>query len=251
MELFSARQMPQHLALILDGNGRWAKKHQLPRSQGHKQGGETLKRLLEDIIDLGIPVISLYAFSVENWRRPLSEVCSLWKLLAFFFQEHLVRCKELGIRIRISGDLSGIPLVSRKQIEKSMAFTHEGTKLVVNFCVNYGSQQEILRACEKIIEKRLALDASSKQSQAAPPLTKEEFEEHLYTKDLPPVDLLIRPGGESRLSNFLLWQCAYAEIYLTDTLWPDFCIRDIHKSLEFFRKRNRRFGALGAPKSKS
>ena len=242
--LQNLKDLPRHTAIILDGNGRWAKRQNLPRSAGHRAGGENLNRLLEKVIELGIPFISLYTFSTENWKRPPGEISALWTLLEEFFQTHLEHCLRLGVRIQVSGSLSKLPSQSQKCLTDAVLQSAQCSKLTANFCINYGSHEEILRACHALIQKRLALYEKGNQKKAGAPLKQAEFEECLYTSGLPPVDLLIRTGGEMRISNFLLWQSAYAEIYVTETLWPDFSYENLIEALLWFQKRNRRFGGL-------
>lgn len=237
-------RFPEHVAIILDGNGRWAQSRGLSRSEGHRAGGEALKRLLDFFLKLQIPAISLYAFSTENWRRPKSEVEALWSLMSDFFTKHVDECREMGIKVRTSGDLSRLPQKSRAEIEKVIHLTSRGKKLTANFCVNYGSQDEILHAIDKIVEQRIELYDNGQRRKARASVRKKEFEKNLYTRGLPDVDLLVRPGGESRVSNFLLWQIAYAEIYVTEQLWPDFTESDMVDALLWFQSRNRRFGGL-------
>ena len=238
------RKLPRHTAIILDGNGRWAEKQKLPRSAGHRAGGENLNRLLEKIVELGIPLVSLYAFSTENWKRPAKEVSTLWKLLEDFFQTHLEHCLRLGVRIQISGLLSKLPSKSQKCLKTAVLQTAQCSKLTANFCINYGSQEEILKACNTLVQKKLALHTKGQRKKAKALIKQAEFEECLYTRGLPPVDLLIRTGGEMRISNFLLWQSAYAEIYVTQSLWPDFSCDNLIEALLWFQKRQRRFGGL-------
>ncbi len=237
------RPMPKHVAIILDGNGRWARARGLSRTEGHRAGGENLDRLLDFILLLRIPAVSLYAFSTENWKRPRAEVAAIWSLLDEFFQTRLHRCLENGIRIMASGDLARLPARARRRIEDVQEKTRANKRLIANFCVNYGSQAEILAACTNIVQHRIAMSREGGR-RADRAVTAKEFEKELYTHPLPPVDLLVRPGGESRISNFLLWQCAYAEIYVTPTLFPDFDAEQMVKALEWFQKRDRRFGGL-------
>ncbi len=233
---------PRHVAIILDGNGRWAKKRGLSRSEGHRAGGEALDRLLDDALEIGIPFISLYAFSTENWKRPRAEIQAIWKLMREFFTDRLQRCIEKGIRVHASGDLSRLPAANRKLILHVIEKTAKNKALTANFCVNYGSMDEISHAATEIVRERLSLAKKGKKADAV--VSAKEIEKHLYTHPIPPVDLLVRPGGESRLSNFLLWQCAYAELYFTDVLWPDFGRRDLQAALKWFRSRPRKFGGL-------
>lgn len=227
--------IPAHVAIILDGNGRWAKSRGLSRLEGHKAGGEALRRLLDDVIAAGVGVISLYAFSTENWKRPSAEVLGLWNLMEDFFTKYRDLCLKRKIRVRISGDLTRLPGKSQKILRRISEETKDFGTLTANFCINYGSRAEITRACNRLIEK-------TNKNERSGPVTEEEISSELYTSDLPEVDLLIRPGGESRVSNFLLWQCAYAELYFTDIFWPDFSKDDLNRSLEWFAGRKRRFG---------
>ena len=238
------KKLPQHVAVILDGNGRWAKERGLARSAGHRAGGENLKRLLEKVIGLDIPFISLYTFSTENWTRPPKEIKALWDLLEEFFGSYLEECLHLGIRIQLSGLLSKLPSRTQRCLEEAVKQSSHCSKLIANFCINYGSQEEILGACSALLQKRLYLYEKGKKKQAKAPFQQQEFEECLYTNGLPPVDLLIRTGGEMRISNFLLWQSAYAEIYVTQTLWPDFSYENLLEALFWFEKCDRRFGGL-------
>lgn len=236
--------LPKHIAIIMDGNGRWARSRGLSRSAGHKAGGETLTRQIDFFLKLGIPHVSLYAFSTENWKRPAREVNGLWKLFNQFFDENLKNCIEKQIRVHASGDLSKLPVLSRRSIRKAIQATAGFDRLVANFCVNYGSQDELLHAAHAIVKDRLALAEQGQARRSKRAVSVAEFEKHLYTHPLPPVDLLIRPGGEHRISNFLLWQCAYAEIYVTDTLWPDFDEENLLTALRWYQTRHRRFGGL-------
>lgn len=234
-------RLPKHIAIILDGNGRWAKQRNLPRSEGHRQGGENLKKLVDVILELEIPYISLYTFSTENWKRPKSEIQSLWNLLQEFFTKYLEECKQKQICIKVSGDISKLPKASQEILNKAVQETKKNKRLLANFCINYGSQQEILRAVNQIIQIKIE---QYKNTGKISDIKIKEFEKHLYTYPLPSVDLLIRPGGEQRISNFLLWQCAYAELYFTDVLWPDFSREELFKALEWYSGRERRFGGL-------
>ncbi|MCS7205037.1 MAG: polyprenyl diphosphate synthase [Leptospiraceae bacterium] len=235
------KKLPKHVAIILDGNGRWAQRRNLPRTEGHRKGGENLRKLIDVVLELQIPYISLYTFSTENWKRPKSEVQFLWQLMKEFFQKYIDECIEKQISIKVSGDTQKLPIENQQVLNEAVAKTKIFGKLIVNFCINYGSQQEILHACNVLLEQKI------EQYKKTGYYTKadiEEFEKCLYTYPLPPVDLLIRPGGEKRISNFLLWQNAYAEIYFTDTLWPDFTKEDLIKALDWYSTRQRKFGGL-------
>ncbi|MBX7057452.1 MAG: di-trans,poly-cis-decaprenylcistransferase [Leptospirales bacterium] len=257
MELSPARQQaqqlllgtdngarPRHVAIILDGNGRWATSRGLSRSEGHRAGGETLTRLLDFFIELRVPSVSLYVFSTENWRRPKTEVKAIWRLMNEFFESRLQLCMDLKIRVMASGDLSRLPTENRRRVERVLEMTRRHKRLTVNFCVNYGSQAEILHAASSVLQLRLQALEQGQHKKAFAPISARELERHLYTYPLPPVDLLVRPGGEWRISNFLLWQSAYAEIYVTDTLWPDFTEQHLVQALLWYQSRKRRFGGL-------
>ncbi len=232
------------MAIILDGNGRWAAQRGLSRSEGHRAGGETLTHLLDFFIRLKVPAVSLYVFSTENWKRPKSEVQAIWRLMNQFFESRLKLCMDLKIRVMASGDLGRLPAENRARVEQVLSQTRKHKRLTVNFCVNYGAQAELLHAANQILADRLQKLEKGDRKRAFTPATIREFESHLYTHPLPPVDLLVRPGGEWRISNFLLWQSAYAEIYVTDTLWPDFSEERLVEALLWYQGRKRRFGGL-------
>jgi len=234
---------PEHLAIIMDGNGRWAQARGLSRSDGHRAGGETLTKLLDALVSVPVSCVSLYAFSTENWIRPELEVRTLWSLMNEFFDRRLNDCLERGIRVVVSGDLSKIPLINRNRLKKVMKLTAEGTALTANFCINYGSRDEIVHALNTIVKERV-IRARAGDAAAADEIDCAAFEKYLYTAELPPVDLLIRPGGERRISNFLLWQSAYAELYFTETLFPDFDDGELMKAFHWFQTRKRRYGGL-------
>ena len=234
--------IPQHLAIIMDGNGRWAQDKGLSRSDGHKQGADVLDRLLDTILDLKIPYVSLYAFSTENWKRPKTEVTALFELLNRYLKDRLNKMVNNGICMRVSGDVSRLPFISRTLVNTALEKTRKGTNLVTNFCINYGSHDEIVHAVEALIAERHSGNFTKSGS-----LTWEDIDSHLYTGGMPGVDLLIRTGGEKRLSNFLLLQSAYAEINFTDTLWPDFDEKQLLEIIEWYQNRVRKFGGLDNP----
>lgn len=221
---------PRHVAIIMDGNGRWAKKRFLPRVAGHRAGVEAVRKLVRGAEDMGLECLTLYAFSSENWRRPDEEVSDLMGLMKRFIVSDLDEFADAGIRLKVIGDLSRFDAEARKLIEDALARTaaNNGTTLAV--ALGYGSQDEIVRA--------------AKAAAAAGEITAEAIEAHLDTADLPPLDLLIRTSGEIRLSNFLLWQAAYAEMLFVDTLWPDFTPEQLRAACDDFAKRERRFGGL-------
>ena len=230
-------KLPEHIAIIMDGNGRWATSKGLPRKEGHKEGSLAIDRLMDVAIEIGIKNISLYAFSTENWKRPISEVKAIFGLLENFIDSRLDSILSKNIKIMHSGSRKMIPPGSLKRIDRAVAATADNTGIVINFCLNYGSQDEILNAFQKIIQNRI-----KKKKNLEKEIKPEEMEEALYTYPLPPVDLLIRTGGEQRLSNFLLWQMAYAELIFISTLWPDFNEQDFVSCIDQFKRRSRRYG---------
>ena len=232
--LINRKDVPSHIGIIMDGNGRWARKKSLPRSEGHRRGAEVIEPLMDAALDLGVRAVSLYAFSTENWIRPRSEVVSLWKLLDYFFGEKIDTLKKRGIRIMHSGLTERLPRSTLKTIADAVEETGGNRRLVLNFCINYGGRQEIIGAVNRW------LDTPGRGKR----ITARELEKRLYTADLPPVDLMIRTGGEYRISNFLLWQIAYAELYFADVLWPDFRTGHLYKAIFEYQKRERRFGGL-------
>ena len=236
------RTLPAHIAIIMDGNGRWAKRRGLPRSEGHKQGGRAFRKICEYAADIGVRYITFYAFSTENWVRPADEVAVIMEL----FREYLFEARDRkeenrqkGFRIRFIGDNSQLPEDIRAlaaQIEKE---SEKEVKTTVNLAVNYGGRQEILRAAA------LLADSATRGEIQPGEITLGDIESRLYTAGQPDPDLVIRPGGEYRLSNFLVWQSAYAEFWFTDVLWPDFTADDLEAAIESFNKRERRYGGVG------
>ncbi|MCQ2815347.1 MAG: polyprenyl diphosphate synthase [Bacilli bacterium] len=228
----------QHVAFIMDGNGRWAKKRHLPRHLGHKEGCERVIEIYEECYDQGIRVMSLYAFSTENWSRPKAEINHLFNYLELFFKREIDRLIRDGSKVIVSGDVSQLPPKIRKTISESIKLTENCKNFTFNICLNYGGKAEILRAVKGIAEDykngTISLDE----------ITENKFEDYLYTKGLPPVDLLIRTSGELRTSNFLPWQLAYSEFMFPTTTWPDFTKEEFRKCLDEFKNRNRRFGGL-------
>ncbi len=226
----------------MDGNGRWAKERGFPRFAGHKAGVETVREVVKASIEAGVPVLTLYAFSQENWKRPLEEISLLMNLLNFFLDKEAKLMMKEGVRFRTLGRTQGLPdkIVSKLQSVSKM--TESNKKLSLNIALNYGARTEILDAVSKIIEEE---DRTHDFSQGHKTLTEQTFANYLYTAGLPDPDLLIRTSGEMRLSNFLLWQLSYAEIYITKKYWPDFKKEDYFKALREYAKRERRFGDIG------
>lgn len=232
------RGLPRHLAIIMDGNGRWAGRRGEERTAGHRAGLETTRKVVEFIgKELGIKHLTLFAFSKENWRRPRREVNFLMDLLADFMKKHLDELLENGVRLRVLGDLSGLPPRVQKELERALVLSQGNDKLHLSLAVNYGGRQEILRAVRKIIRD---FEAGLLPQEIDELL----FRRYLYTAELPDPDLLIRTSGEERISNFLLWQSAYTEFWVTETLWPDFSIEELLQAVEDFQLRQRKFGQV-------
>ena len=230
--------VPRHVAIIMDGNGRWAKKRKVPRSFGHKAGASRVQEIIETSGNMGIEVLSLYAFSTENWKRPEKEVENIMGLLRHYLKNNSNDLRDNGIRLNILGKIEDLPLDLQEELKIALSKTENNDKMILNIALNYGGQDEILRACQKTMEDFL------QQGKDPSSLEAEDFEKNLDTQGQPMVDLLIRPSGEFRLSNFLLYQCAYAEFWFSDILWPDFSKEEYLKALEDFSKRQRRFGGI-------
>ena len=221
----------RHVGFIMDGNGRWAKERNKPRTFGHKKGADTIIDVLEECFSNGVEVVSLYAFSTENWSRPKEEVDTIFDLLGTFLKKYSKKLFEKKARLVISGDLTPVSKELRERSEKLMADTAHFTEHVLNIALNYGSKTELVRAFNLL---------KGKEGE----ITEEDVSKALYTADLPDIDLVVRTSGEMRLSNFFLWQCAYAEFYFTDVLWPDFNKEQTKKAIEWFYGRKRRFGGI-------
>jgi undecaprenyl diphosphate synthase len=232
---------PKHIGIIMDGNGRWAQKRGLPRIAGHQAGVDNIRRILEACVEFGVKVLSIYAFSTENWRRPADEVSGLMRLLGFTIQRQLNELNRNGVKIVHSGQLEGIHPHLQKQILRALEVTKNNNRIILNVAFNYGGRAEIVDAVRQILRDGI------------PPseITEEVFSRYLYVGDLPDPDLIIRTGGEYRLSNFLIWQAAYAEYFATPTYWPDFDEDELYRALEVFNGRDRRFGGLTSPATKN
>ncbi|MEA5511127.1 isoprenyl transferase [Crocosphaera sp. UHCC 0190] len=237
IDLDSTR-LPKHIAVIMDGNGRWAKHRGLPRIMGHQRGVDTLKDLLRCCRDWGIPALTAYAFSTENWGRPLEEVEFLMTLFERVLRRELQEMMAENVRIRFVGNLAALPSSLQAEIDRSMKDTENNTGIQFSVATNYGGRQEIVQSCRAIADQvKQGLINLEDINEAL-------FEKYLYTTGIPHPDLLIRTSGEMRLSNFLLWQLAYAEIYVTQTLWPDFNREELHQALLDYQQRERRFGKV-------
>ncbi|MCC5616447.1 isoprenyl transferase [Nostoc sp. CHAB 5836] len=230
--------LPQHVAVIMDGNGRWAKRQGLPRIMGHKRGVDALKDLLRCCQDWGIQALTAYAFSTENWKRPQEEVDFLMTLFQRVLRQELREMVEENVQIKFVGNLQDLPRSLQLEISRSMEATKDNRGIQFSVATNYGGRQEILQACQAIA--KLVQQGLLQSDQ----IDEQVFESHLYTAGITDPDLLIRTSGEMRLSNFLLWQMAYGEIYITDTLWPDFDRAEFHRALCAYQQRERRFGKV-------
>jgi len=237
-ETIDKRNIPQHIAIIMDGNGRWAQKRGLPRTYGHRAGAETLREIVRSAADIGVSVLTAYAFSTENWKRPMSEVSFLMSLFSEYLDTELEELCQQNVRLQFIGDINGLPEKLQQKITYTQKTTLPNTGLRLNLAVNYGGRAELVAAVRKI-----AHDVA--QSRLKPEcITEAMVAQYLYTAGLPDPELLIRPGGNMRISNFLLWQLAYTEIWVTDVNWPDFTPLDLLKAIADYQRRERRFGGL-------
>ncbi len=234
MEKKELSAVPAHVGIIMDGNGRWAKKRGLPRSAGHSRGAKVFKRAVEDLRELGVKYATFYAFSTENWSRPKEEVNALMELLDSYLDD-IRGMAQKNTRIIFAGEKSAFEEDMRRRMVDIEQVSEHNDGLYICIALNYGGRAEIVRAAKRLAEKC----ASSPES-----VGEREFANELYTSQMPDVDLIIRTGGEQRLSNFLIWQAAYAELYFTDTLWPDLKKEDLAAALEWYSNRNRRFGGV-------
>ncbi len=232
------QRLPRHIAVILDGNGRWAQRRGLPRTAGHKAGAETFRKIATYCRDIGLEYLTVYAFSTENWKRPKDEVDTIMALLKRYLLEAIDTMERDNVRLRFMGDMSVLSEELRLLVEQCNAISDRLTGCQCNICINYGGRAEIVHAAKGFAEDCAAGIIKSNG------LTEESFEKYLYSAGMPSPELLIRPGGEQRLSNFLLWQCAYAEFYFTDVLWPDFSKDELHRAIAAYQSRDRRFGGV-------
>jgi len=232
--------IPQHVAVIMDGNGRWAKKRGLKREKGHREGRKSVKKIVECCVELGIKNLTLYAFSTENWNRPKLEINFLMQLLFLSLKDELKNLNKNDIKFETIGNLSRLPKKIGNYLEKVKEETRGNTKLTLTLALSYGSRSEIIDVVRELSDKVKNNIISSKN------IDETVINDHLYTRDLPDVDLLIRTSGEKRISNFLLWQIAYSELYFTKKLWPDFRKKDLYKAIVNYQNRERRFGKTSA-----
>jgi undecaprenyl diphosphate synthase len=230
--------IPNHIAIVMDGNGRWAKQRGLPRIAGHYEGRKATKRVVEACKDLKVGALSVYAFSTENWGRPEDEVSGLMALIEHALAEELQELTEVNVQVRASGRLEQLPLSMQKVLSDSIAATAGNTGLILNLCINYGGRAELVDAARKLVQAAQSNELQPEQ------VDFEHVQSALYQPDLPDVELFLRPGREMRVSNFLLWQIAYAEMVIMDVLWPDFAEEHLLEALRVFSGRQRRFGQV-------
>ena len=229
-------KLPQHVGIIMDGNGRWARQRGMPRLRGHRAGVENLRRVLQAGVELGVSVVTLYAFSTENWRRPEAEVRGLMRLLAESLDKEVDELHRNGVQLRHIGDLAPLSDILKSRIQAAIELTKNNNRLVANIAFNYGGRQEITAAVREIVREQIPPEE----------ITEDVISAHLYTAGQPQVELIIRTSGEFRVSNFLLWQGAYAEYYISPLYWPDFDKDEFYKALQAFGQRDRRFGGVSS-----
>ena len=233
-------RLPRHIAIILDGNGRWAKRRGLPRTAGHAAGSENFRKIATYCKNLGVEYLTVYAFSTENWKRPEDEVKTIMRLLGRYLNEAIETMERDHFKMKIFGDVAGLAPQLQELVKKTDEISARYEGFQANICLNYGGRDEIVRAARRYAEDLAAGRAEGE-------LTEERFGDYLYSAGIPDPDLLIRPGGEQRISNFLLWQCAYAEFYFTDVLWPDFDTAELDKAIAAYQGRDRRYGGVRNP----
>lgn len=224
--------MPSHVSIIMDGNGRWAKQRGLPRQAGHRAGAENLRRVISASVEFGIDILTIYAFSTENWGRPKAEVRALMKIFAHVLNQEVDELHEQGVCINHLGDLTGVDPALSRQVRHALDLTRDNNRLILNVAFNYGGRSEIIHAVRQMLADGINPDS----------LDEEVFNSYLFTKGLPDPDLVIRTSGELRISNFLIWQAAYAELYPTPTYWPDFGKDELYNAITAYAQRNRRYG---------
>lgn len=230
--------IPKHVAIIMDGNGRWAKKRFLPRTAGHQEGMKRVIEIVEVAKQLGIKCLSLYAFSTENWKRPKEEIDGLMKILVYYIRNELNKIHKNNIKIQIMGDINRLPKIPREEAIKAIEKTKNNSNMILNIGLNYGGRDEIIRGIKNILED-IKMGRINEED-----IDTKTFSNYLYTQNIPDPDLLIRPSGELRLSNFMLYQIAYTEFWFSDIYWPDFKEEHFYKAIIDYQKRNRRFGGI-------
>lgn len=227
-------RIPQHVAIIMDGNGRWARKRNLPRHAGHRAGAENLRRIINASVEFGIKILTIYAFSTENWGRPEREVRALMKIIARVLDQELNELNDQGVCLHHLGDLAGVEQDLQNKVRKAIELTKNNDRLILNVAFNYGGRAEILHAVRQMLADEIAPET----------LTESLFSSYLFTRGLPDPDLVIRTSGELRISNFLIWQAAYSEFYPTPVYWPDFGREELYEAIAAFNQRERRFGLV-------
>jgi undecaprenyl diphosphate synthase len=235
-DMIDLERMPAHIAIIMDGNGRWAQSKNLPRMAGHNAGMQTIKEIVKASSSLGIRHLTVYAFSTENWKRSTEEVNGIFKLIVIYIEKELKELHENNVKVQVLGDYEKLPKEAVKSLERSLKTTRGNTGLQFNIALNYGGRDEILRSVKKLAQEVEAGNLKADE------ITEEMISEQLYTAGIPDPDLIIRTSGEMRLSNYLLWQSAYSEFAFTDVLWPDFTREEYERMIEIFQNRKRRFG---------
>ena len=231
--------LPRHIAIILDGNGRWAKKRGLPRTAGHAAGSENFRKIATYCKNIGVEYLTVYAFSTENWKRPQDEVKTIMKLLDRYLKEAISTMERDKIKMKVLGDVSGLSPELQALVEETNRISQKYEGFQANICLNYGGRAEIVEAARRYAAELAAGNAGE--------LNEESFSTYMYSAGIPDPDLMIRPGGEKRISNFLLWQCAYSEFYFTDVLWPDFTTEELDKAIAEYKSRDRRYGGVKNP----
>jgi undecaprenyl diphosphate synthase len=231
-------RLPRHIAVIMDGNGRWARQRNLPRVEGHRRGEHSVSEIVETCGELGVDHLTLYTFSAENWRRSQEEVGALMRLIEFVARKEISELHRKGVRLRVLGRIEELPHSLQQELERDVQMTRENTGLNLNLAINYGGRAEIVDAARRLAER-----VRTGQFEPAD-INEETFARELYCPEMPDPDLLIRTGGEMRISNYLLWQIAYSELWVTDTLWPDFRTPNLVEAIRAYQSRERRFGAV-------
>ena len=237
-EKILVQPVPKHIAIIMDGNGRWARGKTLPRIAGHREGVNSVREITRVCGEIGVQYLTLYTFSIENWKRPAAEVSALMTLLLRTINKEVKGLHKNNVKFDIIGDLEKLPVSTKNSLQKGADLTAKNTGLTLSLALNYGSRQEIIEAVQKIVIKVKNGSLNSDE------INENIFSDYLYTKGIPDPDLMIRTSGESRLSNFLLWQSAYTEIYMTDTFWPEFREKELMKAVKDYQSRERRFGKV-------
>jgi|TARA_B110000459_G_scaffold201957_1_gene253870 undecaprenyl diphosphate synthase len=237
-EKILVQPVPKHIAIIMDGNGRWARGKTLPRIAGHREGVNSVREITRVCGEIGVQYLTLYTFSIENWKRPAAEVSALMTLLLRTINKEVKGLHKNNVKFNIIGDLEKLPVSTKNSLQKGADLTAKNTGLTLSLALNYGSRQEIIEAVQKIVIKVKNGSLNSDE------INENIFSDYLYTKGIPDPDLMIRTSGESRLSNFLLWQSAYTEIYMTDTFWPEFREKELMKAVKDYQSRERRFGKV-------